>query len=413
MTIKVYMMYILCKKLAGIVNMEETPSTFLSCPEKTDCKSLEKPVSRSRQNGIANVLRFTTLLLFASLLPSQTMGQRYEESWQTVRTFKTSPATTVTINNKYGNVKVHTWNNDSVRIEVSGRIADNNQERLKRARSNVDIQIGRNATGIHAETFFGSRHTTFIQGVREVANFSTESRSKIDYNIYLPINSNLHIINKYGDIVLPTLSGKVTVDLSNGNIQGRDLSDNANLILAFGNARFRNMGNAEISLNFVDLRVEKTGNLDLTSRSSTIQIKTAGTIKLDSRRDKLTFDEVQSIEGSTYFSYLDCALVHETFQLTAQFGEITRVALSQGFKECILDARACNTNIKLVSPDSYTALIRATKGKIDLPAALLPTVPGSHHNIDKEPVSFYHRAKNSSTKLKLNILDGDLKIIHL
>ena len=42
-----------------------------------------------------------------------------------------------------------------------------------------------------------------------------ERNSRIEYAVTVPARTNISIVNKYGDVILPNLSGKVSVDLSN------------------------------------------------------------------------------------------------------------------------------------------------------------------------------------------------------
>ncbi len=340
-------------------------------------------------------------------------AQMYEDTWQSVKTYKSRPGVNVAINNKYGSVIVSTWERDSVKIEVTRKIYEKSRERLSTLRDNIDVEYRVLSNSISVETVFGSRHSSLVRDIREMANLSvSDSRSSIDYKIYLPANANIKIVNKYGNIVLPNLNAKVEVDLSNGDLQAGDLNGDVHLTLAFGKALVRNLKKGVVSLNFVDFSAQDMETLSLEGRSSEIRIHSVNTLDLNSRRDKVAVAKVGSLVADSYFTNLNFSKVDKRVSLKMTYGELSQMVLSSGFQLCHIISQTSDVNVTLLNPLPYRAKVKQTRGSISLPAGLTREGSPSQKSKDLEPVSFFFKRKAAANKLNINISDAELKIIH-
>lgn len=339
-------------------------------------------------------------------------AQMYEDTWQTERTFKASGTYVVSVNNKYGSVVVSTWEKDSVRISVIRRVSEKSRERLKRMVESIDIRFREGTGQVWAETVVGSKHTTFIQDVKEAGNFSSATpRTRIDYKIMVPANVSVEITNKYGDVVLPSLSGNAKIDLSNGNLQARDFKGLAEMNLAFGSAEIRSIKQGKVFLNFMNFVCDASDKLSLEGRSSEIRIKEAGQLKIDSRRDRLSLGQVKVLEATTYFSSLSCLNLKEFVRLDLTYGRLEQLTMDRDFKGCEIVSQTCDVNLRCVAPAAYSALIRSNK-PIKVPGGVKSEVAGYESVIKTEPVRFNYLKRMPADKIKVNILDGELIIEH-
>lgn len=339
-------------------------------------------------------------------------AQMYEDTWQTERTFKTSGTYVVSVNNKYGSVVVATWDKDSVKISVTRRVSEKSRERLKRMVESIDIRFREGTGQVWAETVVGSKHTTFIQDVKEAGNFSSATpRTRIDYKIMVPANVSVEITNKYGDVVLPSLSGNVKIDLANGNLQARDFKGLAEMNLAFGSAEIRSIQQGRVFLNFVNFVCDATEKLTLEGRSSEIRIREAGQLKINSRRDRLSLGSIGELEATTYFSNLSCQKLSGFVRLNLTYGRLEQLNIARDFKGCEIVSQTCDVNLQFMAPTAYSALIRSNK-PIRVPGGLKSEVANYASVIKTAPVRFNYLKRMPADKIKVNISDGELIIEH-
>lgn len=341
-----------------------------------------------------------------------TIAQMYEDNWQTEKTFKATRSYSVTVNNKYGSVMVSTWNKDSVKISVFRKITERSAEKLKRLVESIDIRFREGQGQVWVESVIGSRHTTFIQDVKEAGNFSNARPStKIDYQIMVPSDVHINITNKYGDVVLPSLSGHVKIDLSNGNLQARNLSGLAEMNLAFGNAEFGSIRQGNIFLNFENFVCDDSEFLTIDGRSSEIEVKDADHFKISSRRDRINLTNIKYLEAETYFSNVNCLNLQEYGKLKMTYGRLEKLSVAAGFKGLDVISQTCDVNLQFITPTPFTALIKANRTVV-IPQELKAESSNYREIIAKQPVRFIYRKKMPDDKVKINILDGELKIDH-
>lgn len=341
-------------------------------------------------------------------------AQSFEETRRIARTFKASESTLVEINNKYGSVMVSTWEKDSVKIEITRKISEKSEDRYQRLRENIDFQFTDLPNYISAITVLGSKHATLLQNVKEATNYlsASESGSEINYRVTLPAYTHLKITNKYGDVALPSLSGQTTVDLANGNFQARELDGPVILNLSFGNAQIRQIRQGTLTLNFVTLALGQIDNLTADSKSSTLRIDKAGTAKITSRRDQITLGSTTSLTLDGYFTKVTASPVTSSASLKMTYGELTQLSLTDGFKKCDIVSQSCDATVQLISPSAYNVLIKAPHSPLVLPSDLKADVADYKKVIEVQPVKFIWQKRLSDDKLKINISDAELKIIH-
>ncbi|MFT3740551.1 MAG: hypothetical protein QM786_17520 [Breznakibacter sp.] len=339
-------------------------------------------------------------------------AQTYEETRVVARTYKTAPSVLVDISNKYGMVEVVTWDNDSVKIEVTCRIAEKSEERFRKLKANIDFSFMALPNHVSAQTVLGDKHSTLVQNVKEVTNFlsASDTRSRIDYKVFVPLSANVKVSNKYGDVVLPSLTGSVAIDLSNGNLQARDIEGKASLNLAFGSAQFKKLRYAKVSLNFVDFSCPYLSDLEMDSKSSKIDLGQASNVQFTSRRDQIQIMDVSSIKGEAYFSRLALNLATGNCDLKLTYGELTELTLGANFKQCNIVSQTCDVNLSLAKNSNIGAMVKATRTKSAFPADWKPQTSNHLKVMETTPVRFISGKAQPNNQLNINISDAELKI---
>ncbi|MBN2166451.1 MAG: hypothetical protein JW717_09265 [Marinilabiliaceae bacterium] len=343
-----------------------------------------------------------------------TNAQMFEEAIKFNKSFNVNAISSVKLLNKYGNIFVSTWDKDSVFIEITLSIFEQNENRFKKVKENIKIEFSKIQNTIVAKTIFGSKYSTLIKDVAEATNYMSASKSqtKIEYRVFVPKYINLIINNKYGDVILPSIKGNVNVELSNGNLQARDLDGTANLSLAFGNAEINNIQMSNMNLNFVSLNIKNTSNISLESRSSEISISNVKTLRLNSRRDEIAIQSAGSVFGETYFSRVLLNKVIKECHLKTSYGDVSILGLEPSFNDLELNSQACNLNIAFKTPNAYNALIRAKDSHLTLPTELKPTIQNYKQQIEFDIVKFIYKQELGLAQVKINISGADLKISH-
>lgn len=336
----------------------------------------------------------TASLLFLLLLCGTLQSQVFERTRHESRTFRVYDRTGLEIYNKYGNIHLFTWDQDSVRIEVDLSVKATKESKADKLYEYIDFEFSDSKYYIIARTTFRQSQGSFWTELSDLANtmFSGGNKAQIDYNVYLPADISVKIENKFGNIYCGDHRGKFDVALSNGDLKANNLDGPADLDLSFGNAGINHIESGKVKGSYLEMDLGSTVELFIESKSSTYNITKAGILKLSSRRDKIYVDEVSSVTGQSSFSYLTVKAFAQLIRLTTEYGEIKIRGISPDFAGIELDSKYTDINVQLSSqvssmvdiahssstgiyfPDSYTGLqvaksadkdeMSATKGYI-------------------------------------------------
>ncbi len=292
-------------------------------------------------------LIFNALLLSAVIWPSGLAAQTFTDNKETRRTFKAGPETTIEVDNKYGKIHVIPWKKDSVRFEAEAMISSSNLSRLQKVRDNIRFDFNVSDYYVTATTDFGNTGNQILTELKNISDNLITGRNSIEinYTIYCPEKVNLSVINKFGDIYMDDISGRVKVSLSNGDIRINSINGEAQIEVNFGTGVINNLTDGRLTVSYSDLMIRKADKLDLSSKSSTLNISEAGNLKIDSRRDKIFITDIDRFFGSGDFSQIWIGSLGCEANADLKFGNLTIDRVRTDF--CKLDLRSEYTDISL------------------------------------------------------------------
>ncbi len=342
------------------------------------------------------------------------LGQTFTEEIKHNRVFYVSPSATLEISNKYGNIHISTWEEDSVSIDINFFISEKNESKFKKIKDNVDFKISGNSAYLSAETVFGSKYSSFFKNIKEATNLlsSGNNNSRIDYFVKVPGYINLKINNRYGNIFIPDFHGNINAQLSNGDFQARKITGSNILNLEFGNVLIEQLEQSTINLNFSEATITKAGQIDLTSKTSNVTIKECNLIKLKSKRDEYSIDKIAYLFGDTYFSKLSVLQLNTEFNMVVKYGELKHLGINPAFKLVRINSEYANCTLLLDNPVAYKSVIKGTKSEIEIADAIKSPVTNWKEQINIEPVAFYYLENKAKEKVQINITDATLKLNH-
>jgi hypothetical protein len=171
------------------------------------------------------------------------------------------------------------------------------------------------------------------------------SNAQIDYTVYLPLNVELSIELKFGNLYMTDHNSKTTVYLSNGDFRGGNFNDLA-LDHSFGIVHLDSMRTGSMTLAYSELRMKHAGNIRISSKSSRPEISSFHNIRLNSKRDTYFFKKAGTISGETSFSYLTLEKLDGDLMLTMNYGNLDIGGYGKNFS--LLNLNAEYTDVKLI-----------------------------------------------------------------
>ncbi len=371
--------------------------------------------TRNKEQVKKQTMRYLNIILTLALLFAMAesgYAQNYREQTNISKTFKIAPSGTLEISNKYGSVYVDTWEKDSIRINLEFIISEKNENKFKKIKNSVNFDFSGNNLYRSVKTQYGSGYSSLFKDLREATNLfsSNDDQTHVDYYITIPNYINLKIVNKYGNIILPSLLGDVNITLANGDFQARDLKGNNRIDQSFGSARINNIDQGHLNLNFVETQVSKANKLTIESKSSDIRLEEVNLFKLTAKRGDIEIDRANYLFSETEFCELFINQVSSEVNIRLKYGVLKNLSCMSGFNSVKVYSDHANVRLKLPHNDAFNIKASYQKAtcndskKINWKPAEVIDEKGTLEKIG------YHLKANSFKNVDIHISEADLNI---
>lgn len=214
---------------------------------------------------------------------NQSIPQQADDADRQIKTYSKSYAvdasTRLDINNRYGKVTVNTWSKNEFKVDVQIQVTADRTEDTRKFIDKISIDDRRQGQTVSFKTNIDQENQPDLFGRK------TSSRKiEINYVVYMPAQNALDITNKYGNIELPDLDGKLVINCAYGNLQAKSLTNPDNQIkVSYGDARIGSLRARDLDISYGSLvlgSVDKL-NADVKYSSAKIgRITTSGVISI-------------------------------------------------------------------------------------------------------------------------------------
>lgn len=118
------------------------------------------------------------LFLVPVIANANDLKKRHEKSRKVNKEFTITKNGKVNINNKYGDVKITTWNSNKVEIEVTITVKGDDLDNVEERFENIDILFESNANIVSARTTFEKEKKVGVSG-KETVELVTKLTTKL------------------------------------------------------------------------------------------------------------------------------------------------------------------------------------------------------------------------------------------
>ena len=322
-----------------------------------------------------------TLVLFLTPLLSFGIndGKKQEKSKILKKEYNVHVNATVSLNNKYGNLNIITWNKNRVEITVKITAKGNSLSAVERKLSSVDVHFNGNLNLVTAKTVFEKSSKWNFW------NNSNKVSYQINYTVKMPVTNNVKLQNDYGNILLNELNGKANISCDYGKIMIGKLNNSSNSISLdyCSKSTINYIKNGKVNVDYSKLTIDEANDIKLSTDYSTL---TFGKLKgLDFNADygSITVNEADNIAGNSDYTGVRLGKIYKNVKLNADYGSIKIAELVKGFQNAYIDSEYTGINIGTRSTNNFNF-------KIDLEYA--------GFRFDKSHVDIYKRIEKSSEK---------------
>lgn len=253
----------------------------------------------------------TILLFFLSTMILSATGS--ELTKQIRKGWNKSGITSLSISNKFGEVKINDAGGDSITIKVVITINDASESRAKDLMNKIHIDIQKSGETVNAQTSIDD-------------DFKSKQSFSIDYLVNTPKDRNLDIFNKYGNVSIEGLEAKGYFDISYGSMNAGKMKAPAGnpikISIKYGKADLETINNAEMEFGYSKLYAEEIGHLLLNSKYSTVNLNKTSDLTLNSKYDGINIDEIGSLKAESKYTNYKVEVLTGSFDLNTGYGSV-------------------------------------------------------------------------------------------
>ena len=277
----------------------------------------------------------------------------------------------VYVQNTSRSLEIRTW--DQPKVKVTTTIYyDGDASQLSDAewfeKLNLNVKSLGNSVRIKSGTvsgggsyeIMGNTYSWSSGGANGVAIFNgngesigSKENAKRIVTIYLPKDNKLDIESKYADVSIADNLNKLTVDITNGNLDIQDVGS-FTLRSKYGNV---NMANAETAaIEFINghFTAKEVGDIDLDTKYSTVDIASAKKIDLISTNDDYDIEEAGSITGQKNYGNLRISKLNKGIEMDGTNADIKIRSIAASVENIRLDNKYADIRLPLRNVKNYT-----------------------------------------------------------
>jgi hypothetical protein len=200
-----------------------------------------------------------------------------------------------------------------------------------------------------------------------------------------------------------------SISVSNGSFKANSLGKSSSVSMTFCDATINSISTGKIDASFSEVSIGETEDLSINSISSKYDIKKAGIIHSESRRDKFFIDNIEAIQGNSYFTDYKLAKLKKQLSLRTRYGNLNVDLIEKGFESIDVNSGYSDISLGFEEGSSYNLDIRQINAFLVLPDRNTRTEKKALNDEKKEYMTYGTVGKNpGATKVKIDATHGNI-----
>ncbi|PQJ82274.1 hypothetical protein [Polaribacter glomeratus] len=353
------------------------------------------------------IYKITLLFLLFPLITSAIVdGKKQEKKKIIKKEYAVNADAKVSINNKYGNLNITTWDKNRVEIEVTITVKGDDLESVEDKLASIDIQFDASSNFVSAKTNFEKEEKSWSFWKK-----SSNITYQINYVIKMPKSNSVNLDNDYGSIYLDYLSGNASINCDYGKVSVGELTgDYTTINLDYCNSStIGAIKTGNINVDYSKISIDKAGDLKVNADYSTLKLGTVGNINFKADYGSISIEEADDVNGNSDYVSMSFGTIRRNLIIDTDYGSISVKKVTKGFEQVTIDAEYADIKIGVESDAVFDF-------EVDLQYA---SFKGENDKMEfyqktSKATKSYYRGKfgkgNSNSKLKIRSQYGGVSI---
>lgn len=290
-----------------------------------------------------SIYKITFLLLLFPLIASANIdGVKHEKSKTIKKEYSVNKDAKVSIDNKYGNLNITTWEKNRVEIVVTITVKGDDLDRVENRLNNIDVEFDSSSNYVSAKTNFEKERKSW-----SFWKNSGNLNYQINYKVKMPKTNSVDLDNDYGNISLGSLLGVANINCDYGKISVEELSANNNNInldyCSLSTISYMKSGN--VNVDYSKITIDEAEDVKVNTDYSTLRFGKVDTINFNADYGAITVDEAVNIIGNSDYVSMSFGTVKKNLEIDTDYGNISVNRLTKGFENVVIDGQYAGIKI--------------------------------------------------------------------
>ena len=306
-----------------------------------------------KSNYKPGVLLLISLFLISFTLSAQEVTKEFHKEF-------TAGAKTLDISNRYGDVVIQSWDKDQIIIDVKVTVEMPNKEKAQKLLDYIDVQFSEGSNVISAKTTIDDKFN--------FTGWGDSRKFTIDYNIKMPVGTDLNLANKYGNSEIDELHGLMNLDIKYGNITAGKLTRGnvkpfSKLNLAYGKGDIEETGWLDLNERYVgSMEITKCQALLLDSKYSKLSLGETSSLVGESKYDNLKIDNINNLVLENGYTTVTIGQLRKKLTYNGSYGSFSIDRVPAGFESIDVETHYMGVRIGIDESASYKLEAKVTYG---------------------------------------------------
>ncbi len=220
------------------------------------------------------------------------------------RSFAVNTSGTLTLDHRYGDIEHHIWAKPEVRIAITITVQASDEKRAEATFKKIDFEFAGTREAVLARTLLAINEKSWSNGWGSWENSNANEGIEIDYDVWAPAGFALNITQRYGDVLLPSMSSATSINLSYGDLVAANLDGTNKLEINYGEANYAQARSLDARVRYGKLSVVAATLLAIDSRYSEAKLGRIGTLDISGGYDDVSVQSVRVCNNKSNYSDL-------------------------------------------------------------------------------------------------------------
>lgn len=214
------------------------------------------------------------------------------------------------IDNRYGKLDINTWDKNEVTVDITITAKAKSAGKAQEILDKISISEPQaNSSGIHYKTIIEKGKTS-----------GNNTEFSINYVVNMPRKHTSELTNKFGDIELADVDGKLNIDLEYGGLKtGAIRGGDKDIKVGFGSANISSIETGNIKSSYSKLTIGTAGSIEVSNQFEKTNIGTVRNLDIAQKYGDLKIGSVSQLKGTMQYAGLFVDKLLKSVEMTLKY----------------------------------------------------------------------------------------------